>query len=104
MSRFANSGFNLKSLADNSYKAIEEGAYDAQNYDFTKHDSISMKRAILSCSHAPIITEIKFASPSKGQIIAQTEMDSIQLAFNMILIRLYWSFNFDTTTFIQWLH
>lgn len=104
MSRFANSGFNLKSLADNSYKAIEEGAYDAQNYDFTKHDSISMKRAILSCSHAPIITEIKFASPSKGQIIAQTEMDSIQLAFNIDLIRLYWSFNFDTTTFIQWLH
>jgi indole-3-glycerol phosphate synthase len=84
MSRFAKSGFNLKSLADNSYKAIEEGAYDAQNYDFTRHDSISMKNAILSCSHAPIISEIKFASPSKGQIIAQTEMDSIHLAIDMI--------------------
>src|SRR5919109_1027244 len=84
MSRFANSRFNLKSLADNSYKAIEEGAYDAEKYDFTRHDSISMKSAILSCSHAPIITEIKFASPSKGQIIAQREIDFIQLAFNMI--------------------
>jgi indole-3-glycerol phosphate synthase len=84
MSRFANSEFNLKSLADNSYKAIEEGAYDAESYDFTRHDSISMKSAILSCSHAPIITEIKFASPSKGQIVVPTEMDFIQLAINMI--------------------
>lgn len=84
MSKFSNSTFNLKSLTDNSYKAIEEGAYDAQNYDFTRHDSISMKTAILSCSHAPIITEIKFASPSRGEIKAQTEMDSIQLASKMI--------------------
>jgi indole-3-glycerol phosphate synthase len=84
MSKFTNSTFNLKSLADNSYKAIEEGAYDAENYDFTRHDSISMKNAILSCLHAPIITEIKFASPSRGQIIAQTGMDSIQLASKML--------------------
>lgn len=84
MSKFTNSTFSLKSLADNSYKAIEEGAYDAENYDFARHDSISMKNAILSCSHAPIITEIKFASPSRGQIIAQTEIDSIRIASKMI--------------------
>jgi indole-3-glycerol phosphate synthase len=85
MSRFTNSRVNLKSLADNSYKALEEGAYDAKNYDFTTHNSISMKSAILSCPHAPIITEIKFASPCKGQIITQTKIDFIQLAYDMIL-------------------
>jgi indole-3-glycerol phosphate synthase len=84
MSRFAQSKFNLKSLADNSYRAIEEGAYYAEDYDFRSHDSISMKKAIFSCSHAPIITEIKFASPSRGQIVAQTEIDFIQVAINMV--------------------
>jgi indole-3-glycerol phosphate synthase len=84
MSRFAQSRFNLKSLADNSYRAIEEGAYNTEDYDFRSHDSISMKKAIFSCSHAPIITEIKFASPSIGQIVAQTELDFIQIAISMI--------------------
>src|ERR671918_1679336 len=84
MSKFSNSTFNLKSLTDNSYKAIEEGAYEVKNYASTSHDSISMKKAIFSCSHAPIITEIKFASPSMGQIVAQTEIDFIQVAINMI--------------------
>ncbi len=64
MSRFAQSRVNLKSLANNSYRAIEEGAYDTEDYNFKIHDSISMKKAIFSCSHAPLITEIKFASPS----------------------------------------
>ena len=84
MSRFAQSKFNLKSLADNSYRAIEEGTYDAEDYDFRSHDSISMRKAIFSCPHAPIITEIKFASPSRGQIVAQTEIDFIQVAINMV--------------------
>ena len=84
MSRFVQSRFNLKSLADNSYRAIEEGAYNTEDYDFRSHDPISMKKAIFSCSHAPIITEIKFASPSRGQIVAQTEIDFIQVAINMV--------------------
>ena len=84
MSRFIKPRSNLKLLADNSYKAIDEGAYNAENYDFKRHDSISLKKAIISCNHTPIITEIKFASPSKGQIVAQTEINLIQLAFNMI--------------------
>jgi indole-3-glycerol phosphate synthase len=80
MSRFTRSNFNLKTLTDNSYKAIDEGAYDSEEYGFRGHDSISMKKTILSCPHAPLIIEIKFSSPSRGRIINSTEVNVIELA------------------------
>ena len=80
MSRFTISNFNLKTLTDNSYKAIDEGAYDSEEYGFRGHDSISIKKAILSCPHAPLIIEIKFSSPSRGRIINSTEVNVIELA------------------------
>src|SRR6266581_4640590 len=78
MSKFIRTNFNLKTLTDNSYKAIDEGAYDFEEYGFSGHDSISIKKTILSCPHAPLIIEIKFSSPSRGRII--NEVNVIELA------------------------
>lgn len=66
MSRFAKSGDTIEKLVENSFKAIDEGAYDMKRE--VSHDAISLKKAILSCPHAPLITEVKFSSPSRGQI------------------------------------
>ncbi len=69
MSRFLNTQNYLNNLAENSYKAIDEGVYSNTKYDYSGHESISMRKSILSCPHAPLITEVKFASPSKGRIV-----------------------------------
>lgn len=66
MSKFFRNDFGIKRLVDNSFKAIDEGAYETK-HSFM-HESISLKKAILSCAHAPLITEIKFSSPSRGKI------------------------------------
>ncbi len=66
MSRFAKSGDTIEKLVENSFRAIDEGAYDTKREIL--HDAISLKKAILSCLHAPLITEVKFSSPSRGQI------------------------------------
>ena len=71
MSKFLRTDFNLKRLVDNSYKAIDRGAYETKQL-FT-HDAISLRKAISSCVHAPLITEIKFSSPSQGKIRSNTE-------------------------------
>jgi len=70
----------LKTLADNAKKAINDGNY---NIDFTIYKPIfSMKNAIKNCKHVPIITEIKFASPSMGTI--REYMDPTRIARDMI--------------------
>src|SRR5215469_2601114 len=69
MSRFLNTQNYLNNLAENSYKAIDEGVYGNTKYDYNSHEPINLKKSILSCPHAPLITEIKFASPSKGKIV-----------------------------------
>src|SRR5215207_11545137 len=71
MSKFARTDFNLKRLVDNSYKAIDHGAYEIKQ-SFS-HDGISLKKTIRLCAHAPLITEIKFSSPSQGKIRSKTE-------------------------------
>lgn len=71
MPESAEDSFNLKRLADNSYRAIEHGAYDIdQAYT---HDTISLRKAISLCPHAPLITEVKFSSPSQGKIRTKEE-------------------------------
>ncbi len=87
MSRFLNTQNYLNILAENSYKAIEEGIYDSTKYDYSAQESISMRKSILSCPHAPLITEIKFASPSKGRIVAtsnNTTSKPTDIASNMV--------------------
>jgi indole-3-glycerol phosphate synthase len=74
MSRFLKTQQYLNKLAKNSYKAIDEGVYNNAKYDYGGHESISMRKSILSCPHAPLLTEIKFESPSKGRILDTTRL------------------------------
>jgi indole-3-glycerol phosphate synthase len=87
MSRFLKTQNYLNKLAENSYKAIDEGVYNNAKYDYCGHEPISIRKSILSCPHAPLITEIKFASPSKGTIVAESN-DAISrptdIATNMV--------------------
>jgi indole-3-glycerol phosphate synthase len=71
MPEFASTGFSVKRLVDNSYKAIDQGVYETMQL-FT-HDTISLRKAITLCAHAPLITEVKFSSPSQGKIRSKAE-------------------------------
>lgn len=84
MSKFVRPEFSLKTLTDNSYKSIDDGAYDAEKYNLQAHDSISLKKGIVTCIHAPLITEIKFASPSKGRLIDHNKINIIDLASTIV--------------------
>ena len=84
MSKFIRSNKGIKALADNSYKAIEEGAYSTENNDYKLHEVISLKNAILSCVHAPIIAELKSASPSVGHILRFNKNTITQLSQQII--------------------
>jgi indole-3-glycerol phosphate synthase len=86
MSRFLKSQNYLNNLAENSYKAIDEGVYGNTKYDYSGHEPINLKKLILSCPHAPLITEIKFASPSKGKIVCSTNINTtpIDIASKMV--------------------
>jgi indole-3-glycerol phosphate synthase len=84
MSKFIRNNFALKTLADNSYKALDEGAYDSEEYNFSTHSPISLRHRILSCPHAPLITEIKLSSPSRGQIVHESKINVTELATTMV--------------------
>ncbi|MEM2759205.1 MAG: indole-3-glycerol-phosphate synthase [Nitrososphaerales archaeon] len=61
----------LKTLAENARKAIDDGNYEI---NFTIYKPLfSITKAIKNCKHIPIITEIKFASPSMGTIREYTD-------------------------------
>ncbi|HXG07944.1 MAG TPA: indole-3-glycerol-phosphate synthase [Nitrososphaera sp.] len=75
--------FSIKRLVDNSFRAIDEGAYEIRR-SFT-HDSISIRKAVTSCHHAPLITEIKFSSPSRGPIRTKSTSPSLsEIATTMV--------------------
>ena len=84
MSRFIRSNFRLKTLADNSFRAINEGAYNAEKYDFSRHSSLCIKKQILTCPHAPLITEIKISSPSRGKIMDSIDNNLVEIAKTMV--------------------
>jgi indole-3-glycerol phosphate synthase len=87
MSKFLKTQHYLNKLAENSYKAIDEGVYNNTKYDYGGHESISIRKSILSCPHAPLITEIKFESPSKGRILDTSKLATPSLndiASNMV--------------------
>jgi len=87
MSRFLKTQHYLNKLAENSYKAIDEGVYNNAKYDYGGHEPISMRKSILSCPHAPLITEIKFESLSKGRILDTSKLATPSLndiASNMV--------------------
>lgn len=67
-SRFFRLNYGLEILTDNSYKSINEGAYDVEPDYHLTHEPISIKKSILKCQHVPLITEIKLSSPSRGRL------------------------------------
>ena len=71
MGEFLKTNFGLKGLVDNSFKALDQGVYET-NHLFI-HDTISLRKDITLCAHAPLVTEIKFSSPSQGKIRSKTE-------------------------------
>jgi indole-3-glycerol phosphate synthase len=83
LSKFFSRDTGLKTLVDNSFKAVNEGMYDADKYDFANHGMISLRKVILTCTHVPIISEIKFSSPSKGKILDQSKINPKDLAIQM---------------------
>jgi indole-3-glycerol phosphate synthase len=83
LSKFIRKNFALKILADNSYKALDEGAYDSEKYNFSAHSPINLRKRILSCPHAALITEIKLSSPSRGQIVDQSKVNVAEVATTM---------------------
>ena len=69
MVRFLDHERFLHRLVDNSYKALDNGAYDFNTLHFRSHDIMDLRKRIVSCPYVPIIGEIKYRSPSHGILI-----------------------------------
>ncbi len=82
----SNSENVVKSLVDNSFKSIDEGLYNITNIDYS-HEPLNLKKNILDLkakNKIPIITEIKFSSPSKGVIMNREGADLLSISREMI--------------------
>lgn len=79
-SRFSRSSYSLKVLADNSYRSISEGRYDVEKGYQLSHEPLSIRKSILRCSHAPLITEVKLSSPTEGNLSASLDETNIASA------------------------
>lgn len=69
MVRFQHRDSFLYWLADNSYRALDDGAYDLNTSDIKSHDILDLRKRIISCPYVPIIGEIKYSSPSHGVLL-----------------------------------
>jgi len=70
----------LQKLIQNSQKAIDEGVYEIA--EKLQKSQMDLNDLIKNSNHTPIITEVKFSSPSLGKI--RTTSDSIVIANSMI--------------------
>jgi indole-3-glycerol phosphate synthase len=67
----------LKTLVDNSFKSIDNGSYEIKSdSNFNNHATIDLVNSLRNCKHVPLITELKFSSPSKGTIL---DINSVSL-------------------------
>ena len=84
---FSSNSENLvKRLVENSYKSIDEGLYNINNVDYS-HEALNLKKNILDLkgnNKIPIITEIKFSSPSKGVIMNRENANLLNISREMI--------------------
>ena len=84
---FSSNSENLvKRLVENSYKSIDEGLYNTTNIDYS-HEALNLKKNILDLNaknKIPIITEIKFSSPSKGVIMNRENANLLSISREMI--------------------
>jgi indole-3-glycerol phosphate synthase len=69
MVRFRGHERFLHRLVDNSYKALDDGAYDFNTSHLKSHDILDLRKRIVSCLYVPIIGEIKYRSPTHGDLI-----------------------------------
>ena len=70
----------LRKLVNNSQMAIDDGVYEVDaNLDKSNKDFIQI---IKNSGHAPLLTEVKFSSPSLGKI--RTVADPVSIASQMI--------------------
>ncbi len=70
----------LRKLVNNSQMAIDDGVYDVScNLERSTKDFIQI---IKTNSHATLLTEVKFASPSLGKI--RTQSDPVNIANQMV--------------------
>ena len=82
--KFFNNEIWLKNLVNNSFKAIDNGYYEVKNKnDIKNHSIINLKNSIKNCYHVPLITEIKFASPSKGKLVNTENINVETIAYEM---------------------
>ncbi len=70
----------LKKLVENSHKAISDGIYEIS--ESLARSETDLIEAIKNNSHASLITEVKFASPSLGKI--RQESDPVEIAKSMV--------------------
>lgn len=68
----------LVELAEDARRRVEEGYYTVSGGRTTTRCSV--KEAVLSCKHVPVIAEIKFASPSLGTIRQKENVKEIAIA------------------------
>ena len=70
----------LRKLVNNSQMAIDDGVYEVEaNLEKSSKDFIQI---INTSAHAPLLTEVKFSSPSLGKI--RTITDPVSIASQMI--------------------
>ena len=80
---FGNSSL-LKTLVDNSFKSIDNGFYEIMSdSNFNNHATIDLRKGLRNCNHAPLITEIKFSSPSNGKILDSNSVSLETIAKEM---------------------
>ena len=79
--KFPNTRSMLRTLVKNSFKAIDEGMYEINgDREYTNHTCISLRNNILKCKQNPLLTEIKYASPSNGTLVDNNEVKVEEIA------------------------
>ena len=79
--KFPNTRSMLRTLVKNSFKAIDEGMYEINgDREYTNHTCLSLRNNILNCKQNPLLTEIKYASPSIGTLVDNNEVKVEEIA------------------------
>jgi len=82
--RFPSTKSMLKTLVKNSFKAIEDGMYEMKgDREYSNHTCLSLRNNILQCEQTPLLTEIKYSSPSRGTLVDSNEMSVEEIATTM---------------------
>jgi indole-3-glycerol phosphate synthase len=75
----------IRRLVKNSFKSVDEGLYDIRDINYS-HEPLKLKKNILDIktkNKIPLITEIKFSSPSKGVIMKRDNVDLLRISREM---------------------